>query len=1228
VGRLAPHLIRPVRQKDPSKFMKVSYMKELDMEMWAKWNTEVTGKYFYNIPSQSTIDIAEMKMDRKVVLEYDSIKDYAISIVDQVLEPALTHLAWTDEEVYDHIDMTKGPSVPMKYMGFKTRQDYAMSDHWIAVKDDILSLQLLQVIYASVPKEEFASMEDWMKKSRTFCVPGFHVLFWQAKCFGQGNINLKKNWWSKYGFSPFGGGTKSLYEAMEQRKKDGTYKYPVRISWDAEGYDRVVSLHNVADRRHRCFCKANPIELHKFSAWITRGLKLSMIILSNGDVVWRVTGNNSGSGMTTTNNIEAGMEIIADVLCYVYKLKKHRLPSFRKIVDQMVSLFGDDNMSALSKSFSLILDQQLISDRLMRMHGMKLKFFVGGYELPLNRLTFLGFTMVKFRNQILPQWDLSRLLLPITYSKDKLDPEKFVQRFYAILVLAYAHKQWDELRIDYLKCLNILKDKIGSPMVKMFVLMGAPTDMQLQYFYSGLEFGGGGPFRNTKMADIEIYDDSPLGFETLVDKIIERFEYDVERIDREGPGEYPVICDCVDCKAHENAHIFYRDVIGVDNKGDLEFIRNFGLTQWEIDERLRAKKIYEQHNGDVYEPNPFYELSSDKEEPLEEDDILDIQNMSDRLYDFLKPSFIQLVPRKIFCDCSECKETLRVSVEAIKMIEKNQSHKIIPLNQSANNSKAGEGTFNAYGNEQMAAQFTLTKPSFQNVGNMWTCVSTCLLPSPINIIGTGATNAEAFVDWHNQVDVYVDSWAPVDMTPVVVFVRTLRTLKVEKGHPLYGIVSATDEGEAVNSFWKTFMEGSFNKYGNGQPVLTYAKWVQSRGSAVVTMTEAQRKAAYKKYLNKKPRAQKGGVPPPRVRQPRNLGQYKVSPPKARSTGVEKRAEIKLSGCAKGYAVALKCPFWFKDRSCSNKVMSLKVNPEMNPCIPMFPAIKTRKFYANASGTFGAPNGFEAATIVFAPWRMANDNSLINDVAPAILYTRSSIGGAANAFPICDTGSPWGNGAANLNTDYNTASLVNVGGVGIKYRVVGAGLRIKYTGNMVNASGIIAAVEQSDHETLGGLTLDQVGQLDSYFSVSVVSAMEKKEDPWTYLTYTPVAMDDFDFNSDTIANATWPVNGNKNHFIGAILSGIPTGGDFFSWEAIVHYEAIGQAVRGKTDTPADPMGTASVLNTIKPETQKKNNTPEPIKSSLKEGAADMSLSGMVNAAVSVAKEILPIANSVV
>jgi len=308
-------------------------------------------------------------------------------------------------------------------------------------------------------------------------------------------------------------------------------------------------------------------------------------------------------------------------------------------------------------------------------------------------------------------------------------------------------------------------------------------------------------------------------------------------------------------------------------------------------------------------------------------------------------------------------------------------------------------------------------------------------------------------------------------------------------------------------------------------------------------------------------------------------------------------------------------------------MSLKINPEMNPCIPMFPAIKTKKYWATASGTFGAPNGYEAATIVFAPWRMANDNSLVTDISAAVLYTRSSIGGAANQFPICDTGGAWGNGATNLNTDYNTASLVNVGGVGTKYRVVGAGLRIKYTGNMVNASGIIAAVEQSDHETLSGLTLDQVSQLDSYFSVSVVSAMEKKEDPWTYLTYTPVAMDDFDFNSDTIANATWPNYGNKNHFIGAILSGIPTGGDYFSWEVIVHFEAIGQLVRGKTDTPADPLGTASVLNTIKPETQKQNNTAEPVKSALKEGAADMSLSGIVNSVGKVVQEILPVANAV-
>lgn len=272
---------------------------------------------------------------------------------------------------------------------------------------------------------------------------------------------------------------------------------------------------------------------------------------------------------------------------------------------------------------------------------------------------------------------------------------------------------------------------------------------------------------------------------------------------------------------------------------------------------------------------------------------------------------------------------------------------------------------------------------------------------------------------------------------------------------------------------------------------------------------------------------------------------------------------------------------------------------------MFPAIKTRKFYATAGGTFGAPVGSESAQIVFAPPRLLN-NGAVDNVSPAVLFSKAGGTAYGNQFFPYDDGLPWNDGFSWLNTEYGQPELINVDGVGIKFRCVGAGLRVKYTGNMVNASGIYAAVEHADHQTLSGLTLEQISQLDSYFSVSVVSAMENKNDPWVYLTYTPVAMDDFDFMSDPIANNTWSTQGNRNHFMGFLLSGIPVGTDSFSWEAIVHYEAIGQFVRGKTDTPADPLGTATVLNTVKPETQKQNNTAQPIKAAVAAGTQDMSL----------------------
>jgi len=133
-----------------------------------------------------------------------------------------------------------------------------------------------------------------------------------------------------------------------------------------------------------------------------------------------------------------------------------------------------------------------------------------------------------------------------------------------------------------------------------------------------------------------------------------------------------------------------------------------------------------------------------------------------------------------------------------------------------------------------------------------------------------------------------------------------------------------------------------------------------------------------------------------------------------------------------------------------------------------------------------------------------------------------------------------------------------------------------------------------------------------------------KDPWVYLTYNPVDTTDYDYNSDVIANvigAQWP---NKNHFMGIMIPGAPTGQDYFIWETIIHFEVIGQTVRNKTPTPSDPVGLSTVLNSLSPETQKQNNSGEKVMEAVKQGTKNMSFATMVETVVPIVKEVAQIA----
>lgn len=533
-----------------------------------------------------------------------------------------------------------------------------------------------------------------------------------------------------------------------------------------------------------------------------------------------------------------------------------------------------------------------------------------------------------------------------------------------------------------------------------------------------------------------------------------------------------------------------------------------------------------------------------------------------------------------------------------------------------------EGSFNPYGNGQTSSQFTIGKPTYKTANSVVTCFSTCFTPDVVGILGSGTTQEEAFADWLTQVTEQFNVWSPEINPQIIRFFNLLRESTPRDVNCEFGYIWQLPEDQAREAFFTKFKEGSFNPYGNGQPPMSKKAWLAANASRVGNLEKTEVDKMYTSYVNKKKKKQ----PVPPQKKTMNKPVAKV-PMKEQKTGYEKRAEFKLSGCAEDYANALTYPFAFCDASGYKHV---KINPDMLPCIPKFPAIKTRKSMYQVRGQLGIGAANGVGFVSLAPWRLANNGNTATDVDCAVLYSIPTLPYSGNAFPPFDLGGAWTSGAANFNTPYTKAQLANVNGVGIKYRVVGAGLRIKYIGSNFSMGGMINGFTDPNHGSVSGLTITAISQFDTYFSTSVI-ASTKRNDGWQQVTYTPVAEDDFDFHIDPLSytiggDPAWQVDPFHNHFMGFVITGLPVG-ETMEWHAVLLTEEVGQNVPGKTDTPSDPLGVAVATNSIKAETQKKLNDSVPLKTLISQGASEMTATGMDLVKAPVVSDLMSVATKV-
>jgi hypothetical protein len=268
----------------------------------------------------------------------------------------------------------------------------------------------------------------------------------------------------------------------------------------------------------------------------------------------------------------------------------------------------------------------------------------------------------------------------------------------------------------------------------------------------------------------------------------------------------------------------------------------------------------------------------------------------------------------------------------------------------------------------------------------------------------------------------------------------------------------------------------------------------------------------------------------------------------------------ISECSVKYAHALAQPYDSK---------------AVGACIPDLITLPTQKLMTRANGFMSVGTvGF--GFIAVNPWLMvANGNSTNASGSNApIVYSNATYASTATpAFPFTNV---WGAGVntAASNSPYTPLQFVGAPPqVGFTYRLVGCGVRIRYTGTELNRGGRVTIYRTQSNlpvPTTFVMNANAALALNTYHTAAVLR-------DWHSISYFPSRQEDLSFSQ--FVDPTTPPNVDRRIMFIFIDGAQP--GNSFEFEVISHFELQADLVMlpNKTPSHADPVGMGAVLSSV-------------------------------------------------
>jgi len=242
--------------------------------------------------------------------------------------------------------------------------------------------------------------------------------------------------------------------------------------------------------------------------------------------------------------------------------------------------------------------------------------------------------------------------------------------------------------------------------------------------------------------------------------------------------------------------------------------------------------------------------------------------------------------------------------------------------------------------------------------------------------------------------------------------------------------------------------------------------------------------------------------------------------------------------------------------CSHEYASCLGNPFNGPlaCIPIHPAQLSKKVRNFVRGTFQSQTSNGIAYI--AAWPEAG---VVNDQFSIIHSLPSST--TANWFDF----SAAGQGFDSTNAEYSETQI-GLDSDQFEFRVVGSGLRIRYTGTELNRGGEIVGICDANHVSLFQRSLADINKEE----VAKKFSVDRK---WKTVLYRPVENDDFQFASSITSVAFTDTE--KTYYMGFALQSPAGVSVTFEYEFFSVYELFGKNIRAMTVSNVDAVGFSAV-----------------------------------------------------